>query len=64
MLKTWESLWFELTLKRKSCSLEGREMGEGGVCLRETIGIAWVGIQYVMKVTQGIDNENNQKLWL
>jgi len=64
MLKTQESLWFELTLKRKSCGLEGRETGEGGACLRETIDITRVGIQHVMKVMKGSDAGNNQKLSL
>lgn len=57
-------MWSELTLKRKSCSLEGGETREGGVCLRETISIARVGIQHVMKVMQGSDKGNNQELWL
>lgn len=64
MLKTQEGLWFELLLKIKSCSLEDGETGEGDACLKETISMARVGIQHVMKVMQGSDNRNNKKLWL
>lgn len=59
MLKTLESLWFELTLKRKPCSLEGGENGEGVVYLRlASPEYTW------MKVMQGSDSGNSQELWL